>query len=88
MRAFFAVALPADVRQSLGALQSEWSRRTGGIRWVRTDSLHVTLRFLGAIEPQAAAALAAGLGARPAGVPPFLAEVRGAGWFPEGGAPR
>lgn len=88
MRAFFAVPLPADLRQSLGALQSEWGRKTGGIRWVRTDSLHVTLRFLGAIEPPTAAALGAGLGARPPAVPPFLLEVRGAGCFPDARAPR
>lgn len=88
MRSFFAVALPVDLRRCLGALQSEWSRTLGGIRWVRPDSLHVTLRFLGDIEPATATGLAAGVGARPPRVPPFLLEVRGAGWFPRRGAPR
>lgn len=58
-----------------------------GIRWVRTDALHLTLRFLGSTPrdriPALERALAA-IGDRPA----FAVELRGAGGFPSPHRPR
>jgi 2'-5' RNA ligase len=59
-----------------------------GVRWVRLDGLHLTLRFLGptseARVPDLAAAVAGA--AREAG--PFSVTIRGAGSFPPTGRPR
>ena len=43
MRLFVAIALPADIRQMLCALQGG----VRGARWVDGDNLHLTLRFIG-----------------------------------------
>ncbi len=52
MRLFLALDLPPAVREALGSLQRELSRRAGGWRWTRTEGLHLTLRFLGEVpEP-------------------------------------
>lgn len=42
-RLFFALPLPADVRESL----DRWRQTHPPVRWSRIDGLHVTLAFLG-----------------------------------------
>ncbi len=46
MRLFVGVPLPAEVRESLGSLCSG----VPGARWVDTDNMHVTLRFIGEVD--------------------------------------
>lgn len=52
IRAFFAVALDAPARRAASALAQQLREGPGGegVRWVREESLHVTLRFLGQVE--------------------------------------
>jgi 2'-5' RNA ligase len=48
LRLFVAIELPGEVREALGRLQHELQR--GGLeklRWVRPESIHLTLKFLG-----------------------------------------
>lgn len=48
LRLFVAVSLPKDVRDALGRLQEELRRRgLSGLRWVRPEGVHFTLKFLG-----------------------------------------
>lgn len=47
-RLFIAVDLPEAVREALGRLQSDLRRRDlSGLRWVRPEGIHLTLKFLG-----------------------------------------
>ncbi len=46
MRLFVGVPLPAEVRESLGDLCSG----VPGARWVDTDNMHVSLRFIGEVD--------------------------------------
>lgn len=48
LRLFVAVELPPDVCRALGDVQAEL-RRQGleGLRWVRPEGIHLTLKFLG-----------------------------------------
>jgi 2'-5' RNA ligase len=88
MRAFLALSLPAEVRSTLAALQrrlqGEWPVRTS---WARADQLHLTLRFLGEIEPSSARRLADVLGPPLAALAPFSLTISGLGAFPSPSRP-
>jgi 2'-5' RNA ligase len=48
LRLFVAIELPGEVREALGRLQHELQRRgLEKLRWVRPESIHLTLKFLG-----------------------------------------
>jgi len=54
VRLFVALEIPADVRDNLAAFlgnMRELSQRLEGkpVRWVRTENLHVTLKFIGEV---------------------------------------
>ncbi len=54
MRVFVAVDIEVAIRDALGALQSELREKTGfkksDVKWVNTDNMHLTLKFLGEIK--------------------------------------
>ena len=58
MRLFVGIALPLDIRMALGTLCAGIS----GTRWVKPESMHVTLRFVGEVGLGAAQDLDAALG--------------------------
>ncbi|HEV7267488.1 MAG TPA: RNA 2',3'-cyclic phosphodiesterase [Falsiroseomonas sp.] len=79
LRLFVALALPALVKTQLAAL-------AGGIpgaRWVRPENYHLTLRFIGEIEPWRAEEVDAALAAIRA--PRFDLALAGVGTFEKGG---
>jgi 2'-5' RNA ligase len=89
VRSFVAVLLPDAVRARLAALVAEIRSRGPALAWVRADNLHLTLRFLGTLEPvvlaraqEAMRVAAASIGTS------FAIELGGLGGFPARGAPR
>jgi 2'-5' RNA ligase len=88
VRCFVAVLLPEQVRISLAAVGAELRERTRGLSWVRSDNLHLTLRFLGGIEPATLAHVSAAVTEAAATVVPFTVRLGGVGGFPGGRAPR
>lgn len=54
MRAFLAVEFPETVRAGYAAARVGWAARFPSYRWVRPDTLHLTLRFLGEVEERLA----------------------------------
>lgn len=58
MRLFIALELPAPVRTELTTIQRRL-QRTGQhpVKWVPPDSIHLTLQFLGDVEPERVAEL-------------------------------
>lgn len=88
VRAFVAVELDARLREALGELQARLRPRLGGIRMVRPEGIHLTLRFLGETSPSQVEALRARLAAAAAACPPCQARVAGLGTFPDRGHPR
>ncbi len=75
MRLFVAVTLPHEIRASLAALRSEIPR----VRWVASEQLHVTLRFLGEVDEDTVAILRPAL--RKITVAAFSLQVEGVGTF-------
>jgi len=91
-RLFFAVPLPDDVRETIrpvrDAVQAAVGNGQARIRWVRIESLHLTLRFLGPTSLDEAPALGAGADVVASKSAPFEIRIRGAGAFPAYGRPR
>ncbi len=86
IRTFIAVAVPDMIRQEIGELESSL-KGTGDVRWVRPESLHITLKFLGDVQEDRmesvfrAASVVSGHGA-------FMVSVSGLGRFPASGIAR
>ena len=90
MRLFVAVDLDEKARAALAAEQQRVraaSESGSPIRWVRPEQLHMTLVFLGEVEPPRVDAIVEVLG-RPIDQPPIALAFAGLGVFPPRGAPR
>ncbi|MBI5631725.1 MAG: RNA 2',3'-cyclic phosphodiesterase [Elusimicrobia bacterium] len=70
MRAFFAVAVEAALKEGAGRLIEELGRTGADFKWVDPGQLHLTLSFLGEVAeskvPTLAGALEEAVGSRPA----------------------
>jgi len=83
MRLFLAVELPDPLKQVLTGLGG-----ADGVRWARSEVLHLTLRFLGEVEPDLVPDLIAALRPILASHPPLDLVLEGGGAFPRRGRPR
>lgn len=88
VRAFVALELEPALQRAMGELQARLRPRLGGIRLVRPEGIHLTLRFLGQAAPSQIATLRGSLAEAAAACPPVEARVAGLGTFPEHGRPR
>ena len=64
MRTFIAIPLPARVRDMLGDMQRTLKSQGADVRWTAIPSIHLTLKFLGEMDPAMLPRLIAGLQAR------------------------
>jgi 2'-5' RNA ligase len=90
IRAFFAIELGESARRAAAEL-ARWLREVpggDGVRWVRPEALHVTLRFLGDIDPARAAPLARRARLEVARLGPFALRLGRAELFPTPRRPR
>lgn len=87
MRLFIAIGIPDDVRNELVAFLRELRAIAPAAKWVRTENLHVTLKFLGHTEPEKLGAIEQALKALRSPLPVAL-QVRGLGFFPNEKRPR
>ena len=78
IRCFIAVDLPEEMREEIGRLQSRVA--TEGLRLVRPDLVHVTIKFLGDVPVEKVERVKEALAAVRAS--PFIARVKGMGAFP------
>lgn len=83
MRTFIGFALPEEGLAAVRAMQTELMARRFRVRWVRPDNIHLTLKFLGDVEPREVGRIAAALGAAALGHTPLRLAVRAAGVFPD-----
>ena len=87
MRTFIAIPLPPECRAALEAAQSGLRSIGADVRWTAVGSIHLTLKFLGEIDPAVLADLARAL-AGAAAVEPFALKIQGLGAFPDLRGPR
>ena len=88
VRTFIAIEMPGPVRAFLDRCQERLKRAGGGVRWVRTDLVHLTLVFLGEVRRDRLAALEQAVRGAVAGCGPLTLAPGGAGRFPPKGRPR
>jgi len=83
MRLFVSVDLPASLRDAIAALQEEFADASG-LDFVDPASAHVTVKFLGEVDPGEYDALVAALerAVASADVEPFESTFAGLGVFP------
>ncbi|MHC4712250.1 MAG: RNA 2',3'-cyclic phosphodiesterase [Planctomycetota bacterium] len=87
MRTFIAFDVGDDIRAGLRAAQRAMGR-IASVRWVKVESIHLTLKFIGEIEDRLLPSVFEIMRSAVADVAPFEFEVRGLGWFPKGRRPR
>jgi 2'-5' RNA ligase len=88
LRTFVALELDAGLHERLAALAVDLRPAFPGLRWVRAEGIHLTLRFLGETSPGQVERLGTALGEAAAACPSTTASVGGLGVFPERGSPR
>ena len=84
IRSFIAIPLPADVHHSLENFSRKMGLvdRSNGLRPVKPENIHITLKFLGDITQQQVKDLSACLDQSVDALVPFNVEIRGVGAFP------
>jgi RNA 2',3'-cyclic 3'-phosphodiesterase len=88
VRAFLALPLDAAALDRVAETVGTLKPGIAGIRWVRPEGLHLTLRFLGPSSPGALARMEPALRSAAAACPATVARLSGLGVFPERGSPR
>ncbi len=88
MRTFIAVPLPPACKLLLSQIQEKLRAFNAEVRWVALDSIHLTLKFLGEIDPALLPELGRHLHEASAGAPPLRVAVGGLGGFPNLRNPR
>ena len=87
MRLFVALEIPPAVRESLGEFLAALRALSPQPRWVRTDNLHITLKFIGEVQPEKLGDIRAALSAVHSNRSVTL-DFRGVGFFPNEKRPR
>ena len=90
IRAFIAIELPATILHQLGEIEARLKPQMPPdcIRWVRPDSIHLTLKFLGQVPSDQIALITSSLKNAMTSHHVFGLEVAGAGCFPDLHHPR
>src|SRR5512136_2172313 len=90
IRAFIAIELPPSILDELGRIEARFKPQVPDacIRWVKPDSIHLTLKFLGQVPSDQIQLITASLRAAVVAHHAFTLEVAGAGCFPNLSRPR
>ena len=86
MRIFIGIDLDAEVRARIARFMEGAEGFAPDARWVRPESLHVTLKFIGEQPPERVEAITERL--RRVESSRFEIRIRGYGFFPTANAPR
>ncbi len=86
-RLFVAITIPDELRRGIVAIQDGLRRSRADVKWVESENLHLTLKFLGEVPAGRVGAVVEALRGMPAR-PPFPMTLQGTGAFPGTGSPR
>ena len=88
-RTFVAIPLPPNIQKALAGLQRRLARHHAEtIRWVQPESIHLTLRFLGGIDPELAPGISREIEEAATSTGRFQLRMAGTGTFPPKGRPK
>ncbi len=89
IRSFIAIPVPGAGMQALeDAVKRLDSDIGGSVRWVRPEGIHLTLKFMGDIQPEMAERILAALPLVTARFSPLELSISGLGVFPNPRRPR
>ena len=88
MREFLAIPLPEALRRAVASSRDVLAAEGDGWRFVRDDGFHLTLRFLGEVDPSRRDVLDAAWREAAKGSGRLALRLRGAALFPATGRPR
>lgn len=89
VRAFVAIELDRELQEGLGRVQQRLKRVAGaGVRWVRPEAIHLTLKFLGDVETARLAQVCDAMGQAAGRARPFRLRLGAVGAFPSLRRPR
>ncbi len=82
IRSFFAIDLPDSFEEEIRRLQDRLKKTGADVKWVRPESVHLTLKFLGNVAEDMVDPLAKAAGREASGHPEMHLSVSGVGVFP------
>jgi len=89
VRAFLAIAPPAEISQEIGKIQDRLKRSCPfDIRWLKPDSIHLTLKFFGNVSREDIIALTRVVEIHSSALTPLQLSVKKLGVFPSLQRPR
>jgi len=88
IRAFFALALPEELKQEIRSWLESIEQQVPRTRWIKADNFHLSLKFLGELSPQRLSRLVGDLGPRLVAHAPITIRLAGTGMFPTPTRPR
>jgi 2'-5' RNA ligase len=90
VRVFAALELPPEIRDRIADLSAGLNSALpkGGVRWVRADGIHLTLKFYGDVDSERLPELQAALTTTAQSARPLSLEMEGLGVFPNPVHPR
>lgn len=83
IRVFIGVRIDPEMVQRICQVLSQLKGGLKGIRWVRDENFHFTLKFLGPVQEEKIAGIAEALVRVASAFSPFIVSGRGIGVFPD-----
>ncbi len=88
LRLFFAAPIPDDIRTHMALIQDELRPNAQQVKWVEASNIHLTLKFLGAVDEAAVSALCECAQCAAKGAAAIDVLLKGLGAFPNLRRPR
>ena len=88
IRAFISIEIPQEIKGKISLIQEQLKTIETPISWVRLDSIHLTLKFLGNITELQIPEIKNCMTTAANGIPPFDVKVKRGGVFPNLNYPR
>jgi 2'-5' RNA ligase len=88
VRTFICIEIPASISERIGNLQTELKAVDAQVSWTKPSNIHLTVKFLGAVEPTRIQNVARAVQRAGLGINEFEIEISGAGCFPSTRNPR
>lgn len=88
IRLFWAINLPGELKRKIYGFQSRLREVPADVKWVEQHNLHLTVKFLGEVDPGLVGEISGVAGEAIAGTGDFTLELAGTGFFPDARHPR
>jgi 2'-5' RNA ligase len=82
MRTFIAIELETNIKNNLSEFIRQMDQKTRSVRWVNSQGMHLTLKFLGETAEKKVAPVRSALDLAVKDYAPFPLSLKGTGCFP------